>query len=83
MSFGVIRCTCLEVACNSRMVGGRAKQFEIWDRGVLISHAMGSFRVNRYTCLKTRLNFNTVVNGKIRKSIFLEISSHRREWSEN
>ncbi len=33
---GVIRCTCLKVACNSKMAGHRAKRSEIWDLRVLV-----------------------------------------------
>ena len=31
--FGVIRCTCLKMACNSKVASRRAKQSEIWDWG--------------------------------------------------
>ncbi len=33
--FGVIWCTCLKMACNSKMDDHRAKQTEIWESGIV------------------------------------------------
>ncbi len=36
--FGVIRCTCLKMAYNSKMSDHRAKRSEIWDLGTLLTY---------------------------------------------
>ena len=41
--FGVIRCSCLKVPCNSKTAGLRTKQWN-WDSGILIhQHIWGTF----------------------------------------
>ena len=43
--FGVISCTCLTVACNSRTAGHSAKRIEIWDLVILGLHIWGTIYV--------------------------------------
>ncbi len=33
---GIIRCTCLKRACNSKTAGRRAKRSEIWDLAIVV-----------------------------------------------
>ncbi len=41
----MIRCTCLKMACNSKMDGNRAKLSEFWDSGTLIAHTLVTFNL--------------------------------------
>ncbi len=41
--FGVILCNCLEIACNSKTDGCRAKLIEIWHSRVIVQHICGTF----------------------------------------
>ncbi len=39
--FGVIRCSCLKMSCNSKVTGHRAKRTEIWESDILVLWAHG------------------------------------------
>ena len=43
--FGVIQCTCLKMACNSKMVNGRATRSEIWDSWLLVTCIWHTFEL--------------------------------------
>ncbi len=40
---GVIWCTCLKMACNSKMAGHKKKRILIWDSGVVGICSYGRF----------------------------------------
>ncbi len=41
--FGVIRRTCLKMACISKRAGSRVNWSEIWDSWTLVTHLWGTF----------------------------------------